>query len=430
MIIALSTLVFLGLLVVGLDVGFSMIVAALLGMLLHPAGGIDPAIVPLTLISAIDSEALVAIPLFVLAGEIMNHGGLTRRLIDWSMAMVGHLRGALSQAAMTTNLVMAGISGSAVSDATATGAILIPAMKDEGYKPGYAAAVIAAGAMLGPIIPPSIPMLVYAIMANLSIGRLFLAGVVPGLLLFAGFVMVCAVVARRRGYQARERTAWRQRLQATRSASWALLIPVLIVLGIRSGLVTETEAAGVICVYALLVGVFIYRDLRPRELGSVFFGAARTSAVIVFLLAAAGPFSWLMSESHIATRIAEGIMGLSSSPLVVLMVVNVLLFIVGMVFEPLPALVIFVPTLIPIQAQLGIDPIQFATVVVVNLMIGMLHPPVGLLVLITAAIGRCSLWSVAWETLPFLGWSLVVLILISVFPELAVGLPNLVMGKS
>lgn len=428
MIIALSVAIFLLLLIVGLDVGFSMIVAALLGMLLHPSGAIDPAIVSLTLVSAIDSEALVAIPLFVLAGEIMNHGGLTRRLIDWSMAMVGHFRGALSQAAMTTNLVMAGISGSAVSDATATGAILIPAMKEEGYKPGYAAAVIAAGAMLGPIIPPSIPMLVYAIMANLSIGRLFLAGIVPGLLLFAGYVVICAVIARRRNYLARERAPWSARLRATRSASWALMIPVLILLGIRSGVVTETEAAGVICVYALAVGMFVYRDLHSRELRRVFFGAARMSAVIVFLLAAAGPFSWLMSESHIATRIAESILSLSSNPLVILAVINVMLFLVGMVFEPLPALVIFVPTLLPIQAQLGIDPIQFATVVVVNLMIGMLHPPVGLLVLITAAIGRCSLWSVAWETLPFLAWSLVVLALMSIFPLLVTGLPSLVMG--
>lgn len=428
MVIALSTLLFIGLLLFGLDVGFSMIVAAMLGMLMHASGGIDLATIPLTLVSAIDSEALVAVPLFVLAGEIMNHGGLTRRLIDWSMAVVGHFRGALSQAAMTTNLVMAGISGSAVSDATATGAILIPAMKDDGYKPGYAAAVIAAGAMLGPIIPPSIPMLVYAIMANLSIGRLFLAGVVPGLLLFLGFVVICAVVARRRDYRARERTSWGERMQATRVASWALLVPVLIILGIRSGVVTETEAAGAICVYALVVGLLVYRDLRMRDLGGVFYGAARTSGVILFLLAAAGPFSWLMSESHIATHIAQGILGVSSDPLVILGVVNVMLFLVGMVFEPLPALVIFVPTLLPIQAQLGIDPVHFATVVVVNLMVGMLHPPVGLLVLITSAIGRCNLWSVAWETLPFLAWAVVVLVLMSIFPSLVLFLPNALMG--
>lgn len=427
MIITISTIVFFVLLIAGLDVGFSMIVAALLGMLLHAGGGVDPVMVPMTLVSGVDSAALVAVPLFVLAGEIMNHGGLTRRLIDWASAMVGHLRGSLSQVSMMTNLVMAGISGSAVADATATGSLLIPAMKREGYKPGYAAAVIAAGAMLGPILPPSIPMIVYAVIANVSIARLFLAGIVPGLMLFFGYVAICAMIARRRGYLAKPRATFRERLGSTRIAIWALMVPILILLGIRSGVITETEAAGVICVYALVVGIFIYRDLKIRELGEVFYSAGKISAVILFLLAAAGPFAWLMSESHIAAKISQAILGVSSEPLVVLLVVNVMLLAVGMVFEPLPALVMFVPTLIPIQAQLGIDPIHFATVVILNLMIGMLHPPVGLLILVTSAIGRVKLWSVAVETLPFLGWSLVVLLLISVFPALVTWLPAVAM---
>lgn len=425
MIIAISVLLFFLLLMTGLDVGYSMIVAALAGMLLHAGEAVDPVMVPMTLVSSVDSAALVAVPLFVLAGEIMNQGGLTRRLIEWSAAMVGHLRGSLSQVAMMTNLVMAGISGSAVADATATGGMLIPAMKREGYRPGYAAAVIAAGAMLGPILPPSIPMVVYAVLANLSVARLFIAGIVPALLLFAGYVAICGWKARRHGYQARPRVRWREQVRSTRIAIWALMVPVLVVLGIRSGIITETEAAGAICVYALVVGVLVYRDLRLRDLGRVFYSAGKTSAVILFLLAAAGPFSWLMGESHIATLISESVLGISDDPLVVLLAVNVMLLLVGMVFEPLPALVMFVPTLLPVQAALGIDPIHFATVVIINLMIGMLHPPVGLLVMITSAIGRVRIWSVAVETLPFLGWSLVVLVLISVFPALVLWLPNL-----
>jgi len=427
MIIAISVLLFFMLLMTGLDVGYSMIVAALAGMLLHAGEAVDPIMVPMTLVSNVDSAALVAVPLFVLAGEIMNQGGLTRRLIEWSTAMVGHLRGSLSQVAMTTNLVMAGISGSAVADATATGGMLIPAMKREGYHPGYAAAVIAAGAMLGPILPPSIPMVVYAVIANLSVARLFIAGIVPALLLFAGYVGICAWMARRHGYLARPRVRWREQVRSTRIAIWALMVPVLVVLGIRSGIITETEAAGAICVYALLVGVLVYRDLRVRDLGRVFYSAGKTSAVILFLLAAAGPFSWLMGESHIATLISESVLGISKDPLVVLLAVNVMLLLVGMVFEPLPALVMFVPTLLPVQAALGIDPIHFATVVIINLMIGMLHPPVGLLILITSTIGRVRIWSVAVQALPFLAWSLVVLVLISVFPALVLWLPNLAM---
>jgi TRAP-type transport system large permease protein len=423
--ILLSTLVFIALLLIGLDVGFSMILAALVGMTLRSGAGVDPVMAPLTLVSGIDTAALVTVPLFVLAGEFMNHGGMTRRLIDWSSAMVGHMRGSLSQVAILTNLVMSGISGSAVADATATGSLLIPAMRKEGYRPGYAAAVIAAGAMLGPIIPPSIPMILYAIMANVSIGRLFLAGIVPGLLLCMGYMVICALIARRHNYAARPRATWNDRLQITRTSIWALMVPVLIIAGIRSGVITETEAAGVICVYALAVGLFVYRDLRLSELGSVLYGAGRTSAVILFLLAAAGPFSWLLNEAHIATTISGAILGISSEPLTVLLVVNLLLLAVGMILEPLPALVMFVPTLLPIQSQLGIDPIHFAMVVILNLMIGMLHPPVGLLIFVTSAVGRVPLWPVAREVLPFLGWSLVVLTLVTAFPQLSTWLPNL-----
>ncbi|ODT21585.1 MAG: hypothetical protein ABS35_16930 [Kaistia sp. SCN 65-12] len=320
---------------------------------------------------------------------------------------------------------MAGISGSAVADATATGSILIPSMKKEGYKPGYAAAVIAAGAMLGPILPPSIPLIIYAIMANLSIGKLFLAGVVPGLMLFAGYMAICAWVARREGYAPKPAASWAERATSTRASIWALLVPVLIIVGIRSGVITETEAAGVICVYALIVGMAIYRDLKVRSLGEVFLAAGKTSAVILFLLAAAGPFAWLLNESHIATRISQGILSISNDPLIILLIVNVMLFVVGMILEPLPALVMFVPTLLPIQAQLGLDPIQFAMIVVLNLMIGMLHPPIGLLLFVTGAVGRVPLWPIAVQLLPFLGWSLVVLVLISIFPGIVTWLPNL-----
>ncbi|UFN47364.1 TRAP transporter large permease [Roseomonas sp. OT10] len=422
--ILLSAVLFFGLLLLGLDVGFSMILAALAGLLLRHDGGGDVVMAPLTLVSNVDTAVLITVPLFVLAGELMNQGGLTHRLIGWSSAMVGHMRGSLGQVGILTNLVMSGISGSAVADATATGGLLIPAMKREGYRPGFAAAVIAAGAMLGPIIPPSIPMIVYAVTANVSIGKLFLAGIVPGLLMAAGYMVLCAIIARRRGYAARPRSSWGERITATRTAIWALAIPVLIILGIRSGIVTETEAAGVICAYALVVGFLVYRDLKGRELGQVLYAAGRTSAVILFLLAAAGPFAWLLNEAHIATAISGAILSLSSDPLVILLVVNLVLLAVGMILEPLPALVMFVPTLLPIQAQLGLDPVHFAMVVIMNLMIGMLHPPIGLLIFVTSAVGRVPIWPVAMEALPFLGWSLAVLGLITLFPALVTWLPG------
>jgi TRAP-type transport system large permease protein len=424
--IASVILVFFLLLLIGFDVGFAMIAAALFGMLLGSSAAIiDPVVIPMTLVSGVDTAALLTVPLFVLAGEAMNRGGVTLRLVEWSSAMVGHFRGSLSQVAIMTNFIMAGVSGSAVADAAATGGLLIPAMKKEGYKDGYSSAVIAAGAMLGPIIPPSIPMIVYAVMANLSIIRLFMAGVVPGLMLGIGYMVICAIIARRRGYAARPRSTWRERVRATRLSIWALAIPILIIAGIRSGILTDTEAAGVIGLYALIVGLAVYRAIGTRDLLPLFYAAGRSSAIVLFLLAAAGPFTWLMSETRIPQLISGTILSLSSDPVVVLLIVNALLLLVGMILEPLPALVMFVPTLLPIQAQLGIDPIHFAAVVVINLMIGMLHPPVGLLIFVVSAIGKESMWRIAMELLPFLAWSLAVLVLITLFPPLVTWLPSL-----
>ena len=421
-------IVFLLLVVMGLDVGFAMIAAAFLGMLLRSGSFEDAVQIPLTAVSSVNTAALITVPLFVLAGELMNRGGVTRRLVAWSGAMVGHMRGSLSQVSVLTNLVMAGITGSAVADATATGIALIPAMKAEGYKPGYAGAVIAASAMLGPILPPSIPMLIYAVMANISVIRLFMAGVVPALLLAAGYMAICAVIARQRNYGARPAATWGERVAITRKSIWALFMPLLILGSIRSGIVTVTESSALVVIYTLLVAVVIYRDLSLRDLGAAIYHAGRTAGVILFLLAAAGPFSWLLSEAHIATGIADGIIGLSHSHAVVLLVVNLLLLVVGKILEPLPAMVMFIPALIPVQAYLGIDPIQFAVIMILNLMIGMQTPPIGLLLFVVSAIGNIPIGSVIREITPFVIWSLVVLLLVSVFPPLTLWLPALIGG--
>lgn len=427
MIVAI-VVAFLLLIVLGLDVGFAMIAAAFLGMLLRSGSFEDAVQIPLTAVSSVNTAALITVPLFVLAGELMNRGGVTARLIAWSGAMVGHMRGSLSQVSVLTNLVMAGITGSAVADATATGIALIPAMKREGYTPGYAGAVIAASAMLGPILPPSIPMLIYAVMANISVIRLFIAGVLPAALLALGYMVICGIVARRRNYGARPAASWRERAAITRSSIWALFMPLLILGSIRSGFVTVTESSALVVLYTLLVSVVIYRDLSFPDLLRAIWHAGRTAGVILFLLAAAGPFSWLLSEAHIATGIASGIIGLSHSNAVILLVVNLLLLIVGKVLEPLPAMVMFIPALIPVQAHLGIDPVQFAVIVILNLMIGMQTPPIGLLLFVVSAIGEVPMTAVIREITPFVAWSLVVLVLVTVFPALTLWLPAAIGG--
>ncbi len=412
-------------LVVGFDVGFSMLFSAWLGVV---SGGdsVDPAMIPLSMIAGVDTYALVQVPLFILAGELMNQGGLTLRLIDWAQAMVGRLKGSLGHVSILTNLVMAGVSGSAVADAVATGKPLIPAMRRAGYGDGFAGAVIAAGALLGPIIPPSIPMVVYAQLSNQSVVKLFMAGIVPGLLLAIGFMVVCSIVARVKGFPVGESMPLRGKMRATGRAGWALMMPVIIIGGIRFGLTTDTEAAAVAVVYSLLVSLFIYRGIRLKELPKLFYEAGRSTAVILFLLAAAGPFSWLVAESQISQTVVDTIQGFSTNPMIVLLIINAFLLLIGCIIEPLPAMIIFLPVLIPLGMQLGIDPIQFGTVVVLNLMIGLMHPPIGLLLFVVSSVGKIRIAPVMWQILPFLAWAIVVLVLTIVFPPITTWLPGLV----
>jgi tripartite ATP-independent transporter DctM subunit len=414
--------IFFVVLMLGFDVGLSMVVAAMVGMLIHPVSPVDLVMIPLTMTTAINTSALVTIPLFVLAAEIMNRGGLTERLIEWSLMMVGHIRGALSQVAIISNLIMAGVSGSAVADAAATGGILIPAMKREGYPAGYAGAVIAAGGLLGPIIPPSIPMIVYAVMANESVLRLFIGGVIPGLLLAAGFMVICYVIAVRSGYPFRAKATWAAFFVTTQYSLPALAMPVIIVLGMRYGLVTDIEAAAVAALYALVVSFFVYRSIGLRELFRVFYEAARSASAVLFLLAAAGPFGWLLAESKINDTFAQGILSLTSDPILGLLLINGFLLLVGIFIEPLPAMIIFLPSLLPVGAALGIDGVHLGVVMVLNLVIGMLTPPVGMLLFVVAGIGKIPLAAVTRRILPFLAWSIVVLALAIFFPFITTGL--------
>jgi len=423
-VLALLFVAFLLALLIGFDVGFSMIFSAWLGILAKPGDVIDTAMMPLSMISGVDSYALVQVPLFILAGELMNSGGLTARLIDWAMALVGRLKGSLGHVSIITNFVMAGVSGSAVADAVATGKPLIPAMRREGYGEGFAGAVIVAGALLGPILPPSIPMVVYAQISSQSVVKLFMAGVMPAILLAAGFLVVCSLIARYRKYPSRPTVDFKAKVRATGQASWALMMPVIVIGGIRFGLLTVTESAAVAVLYALVVSFVVYRGISFAQLPRLIFHAGRSTAIVLFLLAAAGPFSWLVAESQINQTVIGAIQSVSTNPIVVLLIVNAFLLLIGCIVEPLPAMIIFLPLLIPLGAQVGIDPIQFGAVVVLNLMIGLMHPPIGLLLFVVSSVGKLRLGPVMWEVLPFLGWALLVLVLTIVFPPITTWLPG------
>lgn len=418
------TLGFMLALVVGLDIGFSMVFAALLGLFLKTGPAVDGVVVPLTMIGSVNVDTLVQVPLFILAGELMNRGGITMRLVSWSSAFLGHFRGSLGQVSLLTNLVLAGVSGSAVADAVATGKALIPSMIAKGYAPGYAGAVIASGALLGPVIPPSIVMVVYAQLAGQSVLKMFMSGILPGLLMFAGFMVIAAIIGRRRNYAAQERMPMTERVVATRRAFWALLMPVIIIGGIRMGFFTDTEVAAVAALYALVVGVLVYRGLKLRELPRILGEAGRGSGVILFLIAASGPFSWLLAESQVNNTVLAFMTSITTDPLITLLIINIFLLIIGTILEPLPALIIFVPVFFPVVAELGIDPIQFGALAVINLMIGMVTPPVGLLLFVSASVGKISMVPIVKEIIPFMLWAIFVLILAIFIPALTTWLPS------
>jgi tripartite ATP-independent transporter DctM subunit len=420
--VTLLFLSFLLLLLLGAEVGFAMVIAAWFGIEFKADRFVDLVMLPTSMLSGVSFYALVQITLFILAGEIMNRGGITKRLIDFAGVWVGRGPGSLGQVSVGANVMMAGISGSAVADATAIGKAMIPEMRVKGYPVSYSGAVIAAGALIGPIIPPSIPMVVYAQMANTSVAKMFMSGLLPGLLLAAGFMVISALIGRARSFPAGPKVDWRTRLKVSASAIWALLLPIIILLGIRLGLMTDTEISSVAVVYALFVSMFVYRSLKLSELPELFASAGRSSAVILFLLAAAAPFSWLVAESQIADHVVDMIHAISTDPVMVLIIINVFLLLVGLILEPLPAMVIFLPALIPVGMDLGIDPVHFGCVVVINLMIGLITPPVGLLLFVVSSIGKIPFIAVAREVMPFLAWSIVVLFLVVVFPSLALWL--------
>lgn len=411
-------LIFLALLFLGTEIGFAMIIAAWLGIEFNANRFVDLVMLPNSMLGGIGLYALVQIPLFILAGEIMNRGGITRQLINFASVWFGRGKGSLGQVSVGANLMMGGISGSAVADAVAIGKAMIPEMDAKGYGRIYPSAIVAAGALVAPILPPSIPMVIYAQMANVSVAKMFMSGLLPGLILAAGFMVIASIIGKRRNLPAGQRYTWPERWRISYGALWAIMMPVIILIGIRMGYMTDTEIAAIAVVYALVVSLFVYGSLKISDLPALFAAAGRSSAVILFLLAAAAPFSWLVAESQMADHVVEAIHSISTNPIMVLIIINIFLLIIGVVLEPLPAMVIFLPALIPIGIELGIDPVHFGATVVINLMIGLITPPVGLLLFVVSNVSRVPFMSIAKEILPFLAWACVLLALTIVFPSL------------
>jgi tripartite ATP-independent transporter DctM subunit len=391
--------------------------------------GIPAGIVPQKVAQAANSFPLVAAPLFILMGNIMNSSGVTDRIFEFAKACVGWLRGGICHANILASVIFAGMSGSAVADAGGVGTLEIKAMKDEGYDAETAAAITAASATIGPIIPPSLPMVIYGVSADVSIGGLFLAGVIPGLLMALALMAMVTELARRRNLPRHPFPGMAELWLAYKRAHWALMTPVILFGGMISGYFTPTEAAGVAACYALILGLFVYRDFNLKDLPDLIVDTVETTGVVLALVMTAAALAWGLSISRIPQTVGPMIVELVGNPLMFLLAVNLLLLVVGCFMEALAAMLILIPILVPAAAQFGIDPIQFGLIFVLNLMIGTITPPVGVVLFITSKIAGITFEAMSRAILPWLIPLLTVLLAITLWPPLTTFLPRLVMGR-
>jgi len=414
--------VFVICLVIGVPIAFSLGTASLVYLLLK---GVSVGLVAQRMFTGLDSFPFMAIPFFIMAGELMNSSGITRKLVNLSTVLVGHLRGGLGHVNIVTSMFFAGITGSAVADASAVGSMLIPGMTEEGFDLDFSAALTAAAAVVGPIIPPSIPFVVYALLSSTSVAALFLSGIFPGILVGFSLMAVTYVVARRRNYPRSSRwPTLREAASAILHGVVPLLMPLIILGVILGGLFTATEASGIAVVYALVIGVFVYRNLKAVTVYRILLSTAKTTGVVFLVIACSNIFNWALVVEQVPQKMAYVVSTVIRNRAVLLLAINLVLLFVGCFMEGTAAMIILVPILLQITASYGIHPVMLGTIVVLNLMIGLLTPPVGLCLFVVCGITKLSLEKVSRAVVPFLIAEIAVLMLVTYVDPISLFLPR------
>ncbi len=417
--------------VLGMNVGISMGLASLTYIMIKASGGdMTPLmILPQKMVNGVNSFPLLAVPLFMLAGELMNRGGVTERLVRFATGLVGHITGGLANVVVVVNMIMAGMSGSAVADAAATGSVLIPAMKKAGYPATFAAAIVGAAAAIGPIIPPSIPMVLIGSMVEISVGRMFAGGFIPGVMIGLALMAWTRVVAKKERFPLEPRMACGELWQSTRESVLALLMPVAIVGAIVSGATTPTEAAMVGVIYALVLGLFIYRELHIKELPEVFVGTAVSAGGVLLAVAGATLFGWIATGEKLGPMVATTLVTISGNNEIIIKALMLLIvFVLGLVMEPIPALVLMVPILLPVATSVGMNPVHFGVLFTATITVAMGMPPVGLTLMLMSSISKERMTEVGRVILPMVIISFIVLAIVTYVPGTVLWLPNLLMG--
>ena len=416
--------VFIITLAAGIPVAFCLALTSLVVLLI--IGNVPLHLIPQRMFTGMDSFPLMAVPFFILAGDLMNSAGITQRIVRFSNALVGHIRGGLAHVNIVASMFFAGISGSAVADTAALGSILIPAMEKDGYDITFSAAVTASSSVIGPIIPPSIPVVIFALVGSVSVGGLFLAGVVPGVLIGFGLMGVAYVISRRKNYGRKHPlVSLREFGSSFVGAFIPLLMPLIIMGGILSGVFTPTEAASVAVAYAFFVGFFILRTLKLKDLPGIFYRSMVTTSIILIVMACANIFAWILGTQLIPQKVALAITSLTTNPYLFLLLINILLLIVGCFLEGLASIIILVPILLPLSQQMGIDPLHFGIIVVMNLMIGLITPPLGLCLFVCCSVARVDLIKLIRVSTPFILVEIGALMIVTYFPQIVLFIPHL-----
>jgi tripartite ATP-independent transporter DctM subunit len=411
---------------VALGVPVAIALAGASAVFIIVSGQVPELVVAHRMINGVDSFPLLAVPFFILAGNLMNTAGITERIFGFARALVGWMRGGLGHVNIGASVLFAGMSGAAVADAGGLGAIEIKAMRDARYDPGFAVGITAASSTIGPIIPPSLPMVIYGVVAGASIGQLFAAGLIPGLLMALALMVMVAWFARVRGYPRDESFHLGRLGQTFARAFLSLMTPVIIVGGILSGAFTPTEAAIAACAWALILGLVIYRTLTWRRFVRVSFDTIETTAVVLFIVAAASIFAWILTSNRVPEHFAALLLAMSDNPIVILLMINLILLIAGCFLETVAAITILVPVLLPVAMEMGVDPVHFGVLMVLNLMIGLLTPPIGMVLYVLSRVAKLPFERCVAATAPFLVPLVLVLLLITFVPAITMWLPTLI----
>ncbi|MCD6362686.1 MAG: TRAP transporter large permease [Synergistetes bacterium] len=420
--ITLMVIAFLITFILGIPLAF---VLGITGFVCIFAMGVPLQVVTQRMFTGIDSFPLMAVPFFILAGELMNRGGTTIRIIRFANSLVGHIKGGLAHTNVVANMLFAGISGSAVADASAIGSIMIPAMEKNGYETDFSAALTSAAATIGPIIPPSIIMVIYGVSVGVSIGGLFAAGFIPGVMLGLALMFVVFLESRTRNYPAVESFSLGRVWAEFKKAFWALLSPIIILGGILFGVFTPTEAAAVAVIYSFIIGMFIFKELKWRDLPNILLQSGITMAAILLIISMANVFAWVIAANMIPYKIAMAFLSISHNKYVFLLIINIFLLIVGMFMETGAAIIILAPILAPIAAKVGIHPLHFGFMMVLNLAIGMATPPVGVCLFVSCGITGLSLEKIASAVYKFVIAEIIVLAIVAYIEPISLFLPRL-----